>query len=162
MRIIYPLFLVLLFSCKEKSEPFADTTETADYVEKRMSEINEDAASKALSTISHAPLQIVGAVIVDENVEVTFKNPTKDTVDGLRVGMYFYNNFGEQVKDASGNPLKVGETQSTILPGAEETIQWNLSEFSRATKVKPYISEIHFTNDFSWDYKNFIRKPQSP
>lgn len=165
MRCVFLLLTIcslLIFSCKPKksdAEKLIEEIETQRLVEKRMAEIKDDIAKESLQTMDSCPVKITDATVYtdgsEHRVRLKFMNDSGKDVDGIKAGMFFYNNFEEPIGASFETNQMAVMIQEVIKNKATDFFSWNIDNFSAATKVKAYIKEIHFTDGTKWNYEDF-------
>lgn len=103
-----------------------------------------------------SPVEVVKSsvtknIINQPEANVTFKNISDKTVDGLKVKILSFNNFGEPVKNTLSSDLEFnGISQETIEPGGSKEVTWDLTWFDSATKITAEPYQVHFTDGSVW------------
>lgn len=91
--------------------------------------------------------------IGDPVAHLRFKNISKKKVDGIKIGIYCFNNFGEQISYGFDSYYS-GITQDVILAGGTDYNYWTLSLFDNTTKIKPFITDVHYRDGSEWSLDN--------
>lgn len=161
-QLLIPFVVFSFISCNQNNKPVG-----SDYLEKakedsailaREKEVFTGVDSSYLKTVSLSPVEILSYELYSSHINLKTKNKSSKTVDAIKIVGLFYNNFNEPVPSASNHHSEF-LSQNTMLPmRSSETISFNIDpEFSSATKVKFYISEVHFSNDSTWNFKNYVK-----
>ena len=86
-------------------------------------------------------------IIEQEEFQVTVKNNTGRDIDAVRFTGSFQNNFGETVRDWSGNSTYKSGYQGVIKAGASEAISEQLVTWRNPTKVLDLqVVQVHFVD----------------
>lgn len=147
------MLLFILASCAQKKPVAEDAVEEMkDQVrlEERMKEVEAQVQDGNIKRSDSAPVKMVGLTLIGSTVSLAVSNPTTKTVDGLRLSIFFRNNFGEIVASEVGNKSILIERQNEIAPGKAMQVQTNAENFQGATKVFGYIEQVHFTDGSDW------------
>jgi hypothetical protein len=159
MKYLIAFVGILILSCNDNKPVSYEAVQKIkedSAVNQRMNEVVTNDIEKRLATNKFSPVKIISTEVFNTDhqwITVQVKNESKNTIDGLKVGYFFYNNFNELVKEMEQS----GIYQQTIKPGESKSISWNV-EATGATKAKAFIEEIHFTNDSTWDYKKQLSR----
>lgn len=119
----------------------------------------EKAVRENLSKSNSSPVKVLTSFVSKNSIgtpeaNVDLTNKSKKLVDGVKVGIYCYNNFDEPVTGSIiGDNEFRGISQETLKPGKSEFYSWSLSQYDLTTKIKPYVYEVHFTDGTSWKLK---------
>jgi len=89
--------------------------------------------------------------INDPEAHIQFKNVSRKTMDGIKVSIACYNNFGDRVSYGLNDTFN-GISQDKLSPGHSDTYTWTLSLFDNTTKIKPSITEVHFSDGSDWKF----------
>lgn len=157
MKKYVSIALIIFLGCKSEEEKRLDRLDslknaiqvnkmTDSLISKVKSQVRDDNYKKS---IKNCPVKIDTSYIFtgeysNLNIAVSIKNSTSKTIDGIKVSWDLYNNFDEYLADDGGI------TQKILLPGKKEEYSWRLSE-STATKAKPYIYSIHYSDGTVWN-----------
>ncbi len=103
------------------------------------------------SPVAVVKTSVTKDIINQPEANVTFKNISSKTVDGLKVRILSFNNFGEPVKNTLSSDLEFnGISQETIEPGGSKEFTWSLTWFDSATKITAEAYQVHFTDGSLW------------
>lgn len=144
--------------CKQKQthviEEALEKQQFQEYFSQRMHELNQSQISRDSLNSTSAPISIVDQSLnrfgLDE-VSVEIISDSLRTIDGLRLIIYFSNNFEEHIFDENNRNYIIGESQELIEPNVKKKLSWIIEgEFQKATKVKSFVKQVHFTDGSVW------------
>lgn len=108
---------------------------------------------------STCPLQIISVSrtlnsIDSPEVSISAQNISNKTIDAYTANFYCYDNFNRPVTDIlSDNNVCEGICQEIIVPGGyTPQYNWRLYPLVTTRKVIAVITEIHFTDNSTWEY----------
>lgn len=102
-----------------------------------------------------APIEIIKTSVTKDIIDtpvaaVQVKNITDKEIDGIKLTIKAFNNFGEPVNGFLSDNTYNGIAQEIIAPGATENLQWTLYNYDGTTKVEAVPFHVHFTDGSSW------------
>jgi len=159
MLKIIILISIVLISCDSKPVGYDQVQQNKEdsSVNSRIAEVYEEVATNKVSTIKYSPVEIVSIEVYNSHITITINNKSAKTIDGLKVGIYLYNNFNEPSNNSNLTNLLTGISQELLNPGQSKPFTWDTNDFNSPTKYKLYIEEIHFTDDSNWNYKTYLK-----
>jgi len=119
-----------------------------------------NAESKFYNEISECPLEITASYIRRNSIgtpelSVSCKNNSDKTIDAFTVSFYCYDNFNNPVnKYGYGGNALPAIAQVKISSGGTHDgnyYWWTAYGYENTTKYKAYITEIHFTDNTTWE-----------
>lgn len=158
MKKIFVLFLII--SCNNKpigSEQLEKIKEDSA-IQSREKDLYAGIDSSYLKTASFAPIEITFYEIIGYHINVKTKNKTNKTIDGIRIVALFYNNFNEPIPSPDKHNIQL-QSQSMLRPGeVSELLTFSVDpDYSSSTKAKFYVSEVHFADNSTWNFKNYVK-----
>jgi hypothetical protein len=116
----------------------------------------------ALAQSKDCPIEIIkyslGSNLGTPTLNVQMENRTSRKIDAVKLIAQCYNNFGDPVKDVTGNNLFSGLSQSILHPNKKSRITWPLYQFEGTTKVDVFVSEVHFMDGETWSINSKEKK----
>jgi hypothetical protein len=102
-----------------------------------------------------APVEIVKSsvsqdVIGTPQANLTVKNNSTKEVDGIKVTIKTFNNFGEPANGFLTDNTYSGISQEHIAAGKTAELSWTMYNYDTTSKIEPTITSIHFTDGTSW------------
>jgi hypothetical protein len=166
--LLLSTFTIFIISCstspainQEKVSP-EDTERKKIVIDSIIADAKESASKKiidrAYDSQEDCPLKIVKYWLTHNSINtpeanITYKNVSNKTIDGIKVGVACYNNFDEPVNSGFNN-IFAGIDQDRLRPGRQNTATWTMSLYDNTTKIKPFIREVHFTDGSRWEIPN--------
>jgi hypothetical protein len=158
MKKLIALSTLCLFACDNKpvSSEYLKKVKEDSAIQARESEIYTNIATQRINSLQLAPVKITSSDVYSNDsrrwITIEVVNGSNTPVDGLRIGVYYYNNFNELLNTA---PTTL-ETQERLNPNQKTKLTFDINT-DGVTKAKLYIEEIHFTNDSTWNFKNYVK-----
>lgn len=118
--------------------------------------------------VTPCPIELEGMrlsrnIIGIPEVAPVFTNNTEKTIDGIKVAVECFNNFGDPVTPFGidgdsllGDKYFSGISQEVIEPGNEfpKGRMWTLNLYETATEFKLAVYSVHFSDGTSWSNEN--------
>jgi hypothetical protein len=155
MRFITIGLLFLAFSCANNNQDGDAQNLLKDYkeqkyVENRLNELAMQIMADDTATNALSPVRITEVrVNADHSVLIEYRNNTERPIDGIRLGFYCFNNFGEPVKNNGSNYFNI-ESQQLLAPNEKRSGSYQVNNFDDATKVYGYVRQVHFEDGTAW------------
>lgn len=86
-------------------------------------------------------------------VKLITKNISDKDIDAYSIQVYCYNNFNEPVYHYSKKTNIFSGISQDVLKAGKTTFlndEWTLYGYDNTTKVKVYLTRVHFINDSTW------------
>jgi len=92
-----------------------------------------------------------GTEFGSKRFDVKITNKSAKVVDAVAFTVICYDNFGDPVNDNElGMAYARMQYQKEISPGNTRSEAYETPNFSQATKGKPFVTRIHFTDGSTW------------
>ncbi len=92
-------------------------------------------------------VEVVENSIGTPDLNVTFKNKSKKTIDALDMEGYVFNAYDEPAERIGDDNRFLARIQEKITPGQSYSASFNLFSYKFAKKIKlPLVTRLHFTD----------------
>jgi hypothetical protein len=131
------------------------------FKEATLKEVNRSIANNQLSDtlrLQDAPIKVLSARLFREeyssyrSIELTFKNVSQKSIEGIKFQWYGLNAFGEPA-DMGNSFLEGfggGFTDRTIEPGVRQTLHWSILSRDGKKVVRAWPTEVAFSDGTKW------------
>lgn len=102
-----------------------------------------------------SPLEIVNTSVSEDSIgtpvaNVTVRNTSAKEMDGVKLLIKTFNNFGEPANGFLTDNNYKGISQEKIAPGKTTTLSWPLYNYDTASKIEASVYQIHFSDGTTW------------